>query len=634
MKQLRAVVLLGALGSLTLSLSACAPPPKPGASTNVREGHEIIQVAKKTVDPFKTVEVDGVEMLQGRGEPGQYGGTFYDIQIGDGPKTFNPWTATDATSSAMGDSLTPGLVSTDVYTGEVVPYLAKSITLAPDKLTYTVVMRKGLTWSDGKPLTAKDVVFTWNEIVKPGLGNASLRDINTINGKFPEVKLVDDLTIVFKTPEPFAPFMRNLSVNIAPEHIFKPIIQKSGPKGLDNSWITMDAEKHPEKFVASGMWILDKYSSVEKKVVFKRNPNFFMVDSKGQRLPYLDRYVLSFVGDQNNEHLQFEQGKSDSYSIPGDKLSLTRKMTQPDFSIYNLGPTTGTTFLTFNLNTRKDPKTGKPIVDPIKSSWFTKTEFRQAVDYAINREDIVANILKGVGAPLFTAESLPSIFLNQKLAKGHPQNIQEAKALLKKAGFQWDGQGKLMDAAGHPVEFTLYTNSGNNQREATGVNIKEDLTELGMKVNFKPIDFNVLGGKIQDGSWEAMIMGLTGGTLEPNMGANVWKSDGFIHMFNQREIPTDGKLVNVSDRFPWEKDLDQIFADGVRVFDFNERKKIYDRYQEIVYQQQPFIYLFSGLQMIAVRNHIKNFDPTPLGAFHNMEMIWLDDAKRPAKKAN
>jgi peptide/nickel transport system substrate-binding protein len=613
--------------AVSLGLGGCVRPPKAGSpayyNKNLTQGggKSIISVTPKTREPFRTVEIDGAELLQARGEVGEFGGTFYNSSIGEGPKTFNPWASFDATSSAMGEMLFSGLVTTDAYTGKPVPYLAKEIQISPDKLTYTVRLRKGLQWSDGKPLTADDVVFTWNEIIRAGLGNASLRDINSINGQFPSVRKIDTLTVEFKTPKPFAPFIRNLGTPIAPAHILKPVVAK-GPKAFSAFWGVSDAASAPEKFVSSGMWLLESYDP-RLKATFKRNPKFFMVDRQNRRLPYLERYVYNFVGDLNNQELQFEQGKLDTYGVPGNFVSHVRKLTKPAFNLYNLGPTSGTTFMAFNLNTRKNAQ-GKPIVDPIKSKWFNDVNFRQAINHTINRNDIVANILKGVGAPLFTAESLSSIYLNKKLAGGFPADPAYARELLKKSGFTWNQQGRLLDKDGHPVEFTLLTNSGNTEREAVGVNIKQDLEALGMKVNFKPIEFNVLVGKMGDGSWETIIMGLTGSNLEPHGGANVWTSGGSLHLFNQRHI-TPGNANQFDDLLPWEKELDRLFAEGAQTFDEAARHRIYDQYQQIVYDQAPLIYLYSPLSIVAVRDRIQNFDPTPLEAFHNSEELWIKE---------
>jgi peptide/nickel transport system substrate-binding protein len=157
------------------------------------------------------------------------------------------------------------------------------------------------------------------------------------------------------------------------------------------------------------------------------------------------------------------------------------------------------------------------------------------------------------------------------------------------------------------------------------VNIKQDLEELGITVDFKPVEFNVLVDRLREGTWETMIMGLTGSKLEPHGGANVWKSDGFLHLFNQRDI-TPGKPADLNDRLPWEKELDEAFEQGAQVFETEERKKFYDQYQRIAYEQAPLIYLFSPLSIVAVRDRIQNLDPTPLEAFHNMEELWIDDA--------
>jgi peptide/nickel transport system substrate-binding protein len=613
---------------LVLSLAGCSAPPKSGTSANYGGGiakdggKAIVMVEAKQKAPFRTVVQDDVEMLEARGEVGKFGGTFYDNQIGDGPKTFNYWASTDATSSGLGGMMLAGLVNTDPYTGEPYPYLAKDVKVSDDKMTYTVVLRQGLQWSDGKPLTAKDVVFTWNRIIKQGFGNASIRDAALIEGKFPEIRAIDDLTVEFRTAKPFAPFIRQLGAPIAPEHVLKDVVVK-GNDPFSAAWGVTDAAKHPEKFVSSGMWLLESYEP-RQRVTFKRNPRFFMVDKKGQRLPYLDRYVTKFVGDINNEALQFEQGKSDLLGVPGNLVSHVRSLKRPAFHLYNQGPASGTIFMVFNLSHRKGSN-GKPLVDPVKAKWFNDVNFRQAVNHAINRDDIVANILKGVGAPLYTAESLSSIYLNHELAKGFSSNTEEAKALLKKSGFTWNAQGRLMDKDGHPVEFTLYTNSGNTEREAVGVNLKQDLDELGMKVNFKPIDFNVLVGKLREGDFESMIMGLTGSNLEPHDGVNVWKSDGFMHLFNQRKVEP-GKTTDISDRLPWEKHLDELFEQGAQVFDVDQRKAIYAQYQEVAYEQVPFIYLYSPLRIVAVRDRIRNFDPTPLESFHNLEEIWIDES--------
>jgi peptide/nickel transport system substrate-binding protein len=170
------------------------------------------------------------------------------------------------------------------------------------------------------------------------------------------------------------------------------------------------------------------------------------------------------------------------------------------------------------------------------------------------------------------------------------------------------------------VEFDLYTNAGSLERESIGVMIKQDLEDLGMKVNFKPIEFNTLVNKLSNtNDWDMTIIGLTGSPLEPHDGKNVWLSTGTLHLFNQR--PANYKI---DDRFDWEKELDEIFERGALELDFEKRKPIYDRYQEIIYEQNPIIYLYSPIRIVAVRKKIKNIFPSKLsGLIHNLDEVYI-----------
>ena len=115
-----------------------------------------------------------------------------------------------------------------------------------------------------------------------------------------------------------------------------------------------------------------------------------------------------------------------------------------------------------------------------------------------------------------------------------------------------------------------------------------------------------------------VIMGLTGSPLEPNGGKNVWLSDGRLHMFNMR-TPEEGKAGIL----PWEKELDDMINKGALVTKFEDRKKYYDKYQEIIYNQKPMIYIYSPVLIVAVRKKLKNIYPTSLGGvIHNIEEIW------------
>lgn len=562
----------------------------------------------------ENVTIDGIDYLESQAPVGNFGGELIASTIGEGPKTFNPFNSKDNTSSTMAGVMFDGLLTTNPVTGQPAPKLAKSYEISPDGKTYTIHLRRGIKWSDGKPITADDVVFTWRDIIFAGLGDTSTRDSLVIDEKLPTVRKIDDYTVEFTTPKPYAPFIRMLSTSIAPKHYFLSAV-KGGAETFDRF---LGTTTPPKDIVVSGAFKLKEYVPAQR-VVFERNPNYYEINKEKQILPYLDRFIYLIVGDLNNEVLKFEAKELDVISLQGSKVARYKSMeARSDFKLYNLGPATGTMYLSMNLNNRKG-KNGKFYVNLTKQKWFQDLNFRQAVDYAIDRKNMVFNIANGIGEPLFTPESLNSIYLNKNI-KPYDKNLEKSRELLKKSGF-YTKKGKLYDKDGNRVEFDLYTNAGNTEREAIGVMVKQDLEDLGMKVNFKPIEFNSLVNKlVSTFDWDMVIMGLTGSPLEPNGGKNVWLSDGRLHMFNMR-LPDEGK----DKILPWEKELDECFTKGALATKFEDRKKYYDKYQEIVYLQKPFIYIYSPVIIVAIRDKFKNIYPSGLsGITHNIEEIYID----------
>lgn len=561
----------------------------------------------------KNVTINGEDYLQSQAPIGKFGGTLIASTIGEGPKTFNPFNSKDNISSQLSEIMYDGLLSTHPITGQPIPKLAKSFKV--NGREYIINLRHGVKWSDGVPITADDVVFTWQNIIFDGFGNTSTRDSIVIDGKLPTVEKIDEYTVKFVTPKPFAPFIRMLSTPIAPKHVFEPAVKK----GKEYFETFLSTNTPPKEFVTSGAFRLKEYVPAQR-AVFERNPNYYVINKDGQKLPYLDKLVYLIVGDINNEVLKFEGGELDIIGLQGANVARFKELEKhSDFKVYNLGPNTGTMFVSMNLNTRKNDK-GEYYVNPKKQKWFQDRNFRQAVDYAMDRKNMVFNIANGLGAPLFTAESLNSIFLNTDLPS-YDRDIEKSKELLKKSGFYTDKKGKLYDKEGNPVEFDLYTNAGNTEREAIGVMVKQDLEDLGMKVNFKPVEFNTLVNKLVNTyDWDMVIMGLTGSPLEPNGGKNVWMSDGTLHLFNQRPAG-----YTKDDRFDWEKQIDDLYIKGALATDFKSRKKYYDEYQKIAYEEKPFVYIYSPLIISAIRTKFKNIYPSTLGGLtHNIEEIYIE----------
>ena len=570
---------------------------------------------------YKDVTQKGAELIESPFALGQFGGTLYQAALGEGPKTLNPWASFDGTSSAISSMLTCQPVQSNSYTGQTMPWVAKSFDVLPDKKHIRLTFRKGLKWSDGHPLTVDDLLFTWNVIIQKGLGNPSTRDILLVDGSFPTMRKLNAWTVEVATKRPYSPLLLNLGQAIAPKHIFEPILKKGGEEAFGAAWSTQEAEEHPERFVSCGPWVLEKYQSKER-IIFKRNPHYFVVNQKGERLPYLDREVITFAKDMSYVQLLFEQGALHTHSGTPQNLGRLQRLKSPKFKLIDLGPADGTTFMAFNLNTRKDPN-GKPIVDAKFLHWFQNKGFRQALNLAVNRPQMVENVLKGLGTPLLTSMGLNNIYLNKSVEMQKPYDLAKAQQLLKASGFRLNKKQELYDDRGHRVAFTVVTNSGNSDRESAMVQLQHDYEALGIKLSLQPVEFNTLVDRMKTGRWETMIMGLSGGSnLEPHQGANVFKSDAALHLFNQR--PTENVTHKASDLYPFERRLDRLYDLGTSEFDFAKRKPYYDEIQSVLYDESPMVYLFTGKVLLAVRSDLQNVDATPLGgALHNIESIWI-----------
>ena len=241
--------------------------------------------------PEKNVTLNGVDYLQSQASIGKFGGKLIISTIGEGPKTFNPCNTKDATSSSMAGMLYDGLVTTNPRTGQVQPQLAKGFEIKGQD--YIIHLRHGIKWSDGKPINADDVMYTYQEVVFKGLGNPSTMDAMKIDGQLPELVKLDDYTVKFTTPRAFAPFLRQLSYPIVPKHYFKPYSDKG--ESVFNAFLNPDTK--PDTIISGGAFRLKEYVAAQR-VVFERNPNYYKINLKNVKLPYLDKVIYMIVYNQ------------------------------------------------------------------------------------------------------------------------------------------------------------------------------------------------------------------------------------------------------------------------------------------------------------------------------------------------
>ena len=281
-----------------LCLKFCVRQDIPESSVKITITPDIKNVAYPNDN--KNVILNGVDYIQSQAPVGKFGGELVFSVIGEGPKTFNPCATKDATSSAMAGILYDGLLTTDAKNGKVIPLLAKSYKI--DGNDYIITLRKGIKWSDGKPITVDDVMYTYEEIVFKGLGNPSTMYAMMIENKLPRIEKIDDYTVKFTTSKPFAPFLRQLSYPIVPKHYFKQYSDKGA--SVFDAFLTPDT--NPKSIVSSGAFKLKEYVAAQR-VVFERNPDYYKINLNNQKLPYLDKLVylqMTIKVEQLNLHQQ------------------------------------------------------------------------------------------------------------------------------------------------------------------------------------------------------------------------------------------------------------------------------------------------------------------------------------------
>lgn len=502
-------------------------------------------------------------------------------------KTLNPFLSTESPSIPAILSADVGLLRRDPYTWDFIPYMAESYQASEDGLTLTFNLRPGMKWSDGKPITSADWVTTWKIHTDPAVGSNSY-DSFFIEDKPITVSAPDPQTVVFEFPVPDANGLSLASFSPWPDHIFGPVYLESGADGIKAMW---GSGEEPSKVVSFGAFSFESYRPGER-VTFKKNPYFgeWNIDQAGNPLPYLDTYEVRIVGGQDADLAAFLSGDTDIFSttnpdhvaeiqgaIQSNRLAAVLKT--------NVSPVASSSYIIFNWNKKSDPE---------KERLFRDVRFRQAMSHLLNRAAIVEVVYGGFGTPTYTAVyPVLSEWQNPDVAK-YDYDPQRASELLAELGYQEkDSEGWLVNSEGRRLEFTLSTNSGNTIREQTARIFADEAAKIGVKVNFTPIDFNVLVGQLnstgEDRPFDAILLGLTGGSLDWPFGENVVPCAGNLHSFNGSGECLDSQ----------EEEMEKLFFQGRQTLDLEARKKIGMQIQELEAELLGFIYIAGPNQHVA-----------------------------------
>ncbi|MBI3307386.1 MAG: ABC transporter substrate-binding protein [Candidatus Omnitrophica bacterium] len=520
------------------------------------------------------------------------------LTLASDPKSFNAMVAQETSTTEVTTLMFEGLTRLNPVSGQIEPSLAMNWEKSEDGLVWTFHLRPEVKWFDGAPLTAEDVVFTFKELIyNPKIISAS-RDILLLEGKEIQVEAVDTHTVRFTLPTLFAPFLLAMEQPIFPAHVLREAVQK---EKFSSTW---GIDEKPERIIGTGPFRLKSYRGGER-IELVRNERYWKKDDAGRSLPYLNRIIFLVVPNAEVRLLKFLEGETDLYNASGkDFPVLAVQKNQKNFTLYDVGPMVGSNFLVFNHN----------APDANRRAWFRSDEFRRALAHGLDRQSMTDIIFNGLGISECSPVSPSTPFYFNPNTLCYDYDPQKAKLLLAAQGFQdKNGDGVLEDANGRELEFVLLTNAENPERVQMTEMVREDLSQLGIKVHFLALEFNSLVAKlVATGDWDAVVMGLTG-TSDPHFGANVWFSGGSLHFWNR----------GATDYEPaWEKRMNEIFREGVKVLNPDARKILYDEWQAVAAEKLPLTYLVLPKVIYAIRNNFENVKPSALGgAFYNIEEI-------------
>jgi peptide/nickel transport system substrate-binding protein len=575
-------------------------------------------IPSRPANGFPPQASSGEELLTLPGEIGKQGGRLV-VSLRAEPKTLNPLTAADAPSrEVILGAMQADLIHINRATQLTEPALAKSWKVSPDGLQYTLTLRKGLRFSDGQPLDADDVLFTLRVYLDESI-HATQRDQLIVGGKPIAVRKVGAQTLVFQLAKTYGAGERLFDgLAILPRHL----LEKPYNEGrLAQSW---GLATPANQWAGLGPFRLKEYVAGQK-LVLERNPYYWKQDAQGKRLPYLDELVFLFVPNADAQVLRFQSGETDLISRLGAENFSVLSRQQGGFTMSDAGPGLEYNFLFFNLN-EPGEKTSPDLARKLK--WFREVKFRQAISAAIDRDAIVRLVYQGRGAALWGPVT-PGNHRWGDSAIPHPaRSLEKARALLKEAGFAWtagpSGEPALVDSEAKPVEFSILTSSTNADRTKMATLIQEDLKQLGVRVQIVPMEFRSLIDRVtQTREYEACVLGLVSFDADPTPEMNVWLSNGGTHLWN----PSQAHPATA-----WEAEIDKLMEQQLAAPSFEQRKKSFDRVQEILAENQPMIFLSSPDILAGVKNSIGNFHPAVLEPYvlWNVEQLYFKDASANA----
>jgi len=449
------------------------------------------------------------------------------------------------------------------------PNLAESWEFSADGLRLTFHIRPEATWSDGVPVSSRDVVFSWKARTSPvlGWGGAELED------RIASVEALDPRTVrfTFRHTYPYQLMDAN-DGPIVPAHAWEAIPFEEWER---TDWAA--------RTLSAGPFELVSHES-QQQIVFRRNPRYWK-----QGRPYLERIVWRILPDQTNLLTQLKTGAIDLMEgIPPREAGHVRQHPRLELIVFS-----DRTYGYVGWNNR--------------SGLFRDRRVRRALSLAIDRTTLLETVLRGFGR-LGVGPVLSTMWAFNHDLQPLPFDPAEAVRLLAEAGWRdRDGDG-VLDRRGRPFRFELLTNAGNEVREDMVVLIRDQLARVGIEVMPRFIEWGALISRLQRGDFDAYVSAWREATQVDL--APIWHS----------APPGEPTMNWVGYANP---EVDRLLSKGGRLPTIEAQKPVLDRIQELIVRDQPYTFLFEGERLDGLNRRVQNAvinDATP---YFNVDEWWV-----------
>ena len=504
-----------------------------------------------------------------------YGDAIVVGSIGDA-RTLVPILASDSASSDIVGMLFNGLVKYDKDIN-LVGDLARSWEIEDAGLTIIFHLRDNVFWHDGYPLTAADVEFTYMKLIDPAVKTPYSGDFERVAS----LEIIDDYTVKVRYKEPFSPGLASWGMAVMPRHVLKnEDLNKTG------------FSRHP---VGCGPYVFKSWKTQEK-IELTANKNYF------EGSPYISRYIYRIIPDESTLFLELSTQNVD---LTG--LTPLQYLRQTDSTFFKQAyrkfriPSFGFTYLGYNLSDAR----------------FKDVRVRKALNLAVDKNEIIEVVLLGLGR-VCSGPFVPESWAYNKEVAVDGYNPSQARELLRQAGWIDANNDGILEKEGIEFSFTIITNQGNEQRLKACQIIQNRLSEIGIKVKIKVLEWSVfLSEYIDKRRFEAVLLGWS-----------LARDPDCFDLFHSSKTK-EGEFNFVGYK---NAEVDRLLEEGRRTFDQEKRKQIYHQIHKIIYDEQPYMFLYVPDSLSILHRRFRGVEPAPIGIGYNFIKWWVPQAEQKYRK--